>query len=373
MNLKRGVIFIIFSLCFSSFLFAVDVIGEIVFIKGNVNITRNGAVLDTNQLEIGYEIENYDLIKTGNNGSLIVELNTDKTPGTTVDISPNTVFSMEVGALTNKKKTSLNMIAGSLALKVKKLSSDKSMDVNSESASMGVRGTTFTVEAAPGGDLLVGCEEGKVECVSVNGKSLYAEPGKAVQYDSENDLQNVPVAVTDLKSFRKNWMADKLSVFKTNPLKAIKQYATKYIDSYNSFNDAYAALVKQNDIINKWYKEDDKGKQGGKMDIMNEKKKLIKPLFTIRKQLVIFEKIYYRLIELFEYYKQGYGSGNIKNGLTVASFFSRFEREQKELEKKMAVVNHVIKMYSTRNGGSFPADGLSGESDAFFDDKNSDF
>jgi hypothetical protein len=372
MNIKQIIsVFVLLLLSLSAA--TAQQVGEITYMEGDVEITRNGDIIEFDDVDIGTTIENYDVITTSPRSTVSINLSYNKAINSEIIVAENTVFAVEIDNIDAVSQANFNMFSGGLALKVQKMTSGNSLSVNTEAASMGVRGTRFFVEASPGGDLLVSCDEGSVECAAKGGKKLFAKPGSVVEQPAGEELRNVAVAVSSLKSFRQNWMAEKLEVFKADPLRAIRQYAQRYDELYTKFNKAYDALAAHKEIINRWNNEDKKGQIGGTMELLRDKKALIGKLFALRAQLVIFEKIYYRLVELHGYYKQGYGKGNIKAGLSVKTFFTRFEREQKELKQKMAVIKHVIKMYARRNGGTFPADGISGEADDMFADEDSFF
>jgi hypothetical protein len=113
---------------------------------------------------------------------------------------------------------------------------------------------------------------------------------------------------------------------------------------------------------------------------MQEKKELIGKLLALRKILYMFERVYFRLIELEGYYRQGYGRGQIEPGLSSAAFFNRFNREKRELGEKMAELRYITKLYAKRNNGNFPTDlfeqgeeeFFGDEEDSFFDEEDTD-
>jgi hypothetical protein len=358
---KKVFIFILLVFAVSMGLYAAKV-GEITFIQGGVEIVRNGETLSDSDLDAGTAIENMDLIKTAKDGKLNFKLNSSVTPKAEIGVSSGTVFTVDVNKIGKTNATTLEMVSGNLSIKAQKLTGNMSLSVKTESATMGVRGTTFDVETAPAGDILVSCEEGKVECVDETGAKKDAEPGQVVEKGEDNAFKSIPVKVTDLKTWKKNWLAQKIEVFKADPLRAIRQFGRRYNRYLAEFNKAYDSLMGKRKILDKWAKEDKENKQAGKMEVMKEKKDIMRDLFKIRKVLFIFEKIYYRLNELYEYYQEGYGEGEIDPGLTTAKFFQKFVADGKVLENKMAMVRYITKMYSKRNEGAFPIGGLGDDS-----------
>ncbi len=351
-------------------LFAEEIIGEIVYLEDEIEITRNSVALD--YVDIGTTIENFDLLTTGEYGLAEIVLTTEDSPDTTIKVSPNTTFYFELNQLKQGNKTTLGMISGSVSMKVQKMSRSQAFEVRTESATMGVRGTSFTVTTTVAGDLLITCEEGQVSCRDEGDTELFAVPGKAVEKRTDEIFRAIPVAVSDLPTFKDNWYAERLSVFRSNALKALRGYAVRYLTLTENFNQAYSKLYRNEEIISKWFKEDSNGTMGSTMENMREKKKLIGDLLRLRRVLFIFERVYFRLQELKSYYDQGYGRGTIKAGLTADAFFRRFERDKDELGRKMARIRYITKLYSIRNNGSFPTDAFSTDEsgDSFL---NSDF
>lgn len=351
-------------------LFAEEIIGEIAYLEDEIEITRNSVALD--YVDIGTTIENFDLLTTGEYGLAEVTLTTEDSPDTTIKVSPNTTFYFELNQLKQGNKTTIGMISGSVSMKVRKMSRSQAFEVRTESATMGVRGTSFTVTTTVAGDVLITCDEGEVSCRDEGDTELFALPGKAVEKRTGEIFRAIPVAVSDLPTFKDNWYAERLSVFRSNALKALRGYAVRYLTLTENFNQAYDRLYRNKEIISKWFKEDSNGTMGSTMENMREKKKLIGDLLRLRRVLFIFERVYFRLQELKSYYDQGYGRGTIKAGLTADAFFRRFERDKDELGRKMARIRYITKLYSIRNNGSFPTDAFSTDEsgDSFL---NSDF
>ena len=351
-------------------LLAEEIIGEIAYLEDEIEITRNSITLD--YVDIGTTIENFDLLTTGEYGLAEIALSTEGSPDTTIKVSPNTAFYFELDQLKQGNKTTLGMISGSVSMKVRKMSRSQAFEIRTESATMGVRDTSFTITTTVTGDLLITCDEGRVSCRDEEDSELFAVPGKAVEKRSGEIFRAIPVAVSDLRTFQNNWYAERLSVFKSNALKVLRGYAVRYLTLVENFNQAYNRLYRNKEIISKWFRQESSGTMGSTMENMREKKKLIGDLLRLRRVLFIFERVYFRLQELKSYYDQGYGRGTIKAGLTADAFFRRFERDKDELSRKMARIRYITKLYSIRNNGSFPTDAFSTDEsgDSFL---NSDF
>ncbi len=356
-------------------------IGTIAYMEEGVEVDRNSKTIPSWDVFIGMGVENYDLLRTDQRGYVEVEVDDPRSAPAIVRISPNTSFYFEMNKIGRDQTTTIGMITGSLSVKVAKLSTRQNVEVATESALMGVRGTDFGVTLSPGGDILVTAEEGRVSCIDESGQELFAQPGTVVEKRPGELFREVPVAVSDLETFQRDWYADRMEVFKSNALQAIKFYAGRYLQLKNRFDSAYNDLQHESRILQKWYDEDGRGEIGGRMETMREKKELIGDLLELRKVLYIFERVYYRLVELEGYYRQGYGRGQIEPGLSGAAFFNRFDREKQVLGEKMAEIRYITKLYAKRNDGNFPTDLFEqgeneffGEEDDFFgEDKDLSF
>jgi hypothetical protein len=336
-------------------LLAAEKIGEAVYLEGTVTIVRDGEEMDPSEVQIGMDINNYDMLKTGAGALAEIKVMTTKAPAMTIKMSANTQYSLELSKLGTKTQSSIGLITGTLSLKVSKLTGTQAVNVKTDSAAMGVRGTGFTVTAPSSGDILVTCDEGEVFCSEESGEELSVTPGKAVEKKAGERFRSMPVAVSDLETFRTNWNAERISALKSNAPKAIPNFAKQYLALSAELQTNFTALMKLQNVISKWEQEDRTGKPGGKMDAMKEKKEIVGVLFKLRKTLFIFERIYYRLVELREYYDQGFGKGAIvQPGMTVDQFFKRMDGERKDLEKKMAKIRQVAKFYAERNDGRAP-------------------
>ncbi len=346
---------LMFLFCISATFSIHGQIGEISFISGEVELVRDEEVLTEGDMTIGDEIENYDQIRTGEDGQVIINLTASRNPDAEITIASNTTFFVDVNKIKGNEITTLSLITGSLGLKVQKLGANQRFRVQTEAVTMGVRGTEFSVETAPAADVLVTCSDGNVACRAEDSRrELEARPGTVVEKRLSEDMVSIPVALSDLQAFRKKWVAERISVFKPNALRVIRFYARKYDDLYNKFNTEYEALILKTAILDKWASEDNENRLGSKIQILREKKQIIGNLFRIRRVLFLFERVYHRLSELHRYFEEGYGAGEVSPGLSTAEFFRGFLSQRQDLSNKVRKVRYIMKLYAKRNGGSFP-------------------
>ena len=330
-------------------------VGEITFIDGEVELVRDEEVLTEQDIAVGDEIENYDQIHTGPDGQVIIMLTSHRSPKGEIHIASNTTFIFDFNKVRKDDITTLSLITGSMALKVQKLGANQKFRVQTEAVAMGVRGTEFAVETSPSEDVLITCSDGNVACRDEESKRvLDAQPGQVVEKRSSEEITAVPVALVDLQSFRKRWLAERISAFKPNALRVIRFYARRYDDLYNRFNAEYEALMAKRAVLEKWIREDRENRVGSRIELLREKKQIIGDLFRMRRILFIFERVYHRLLELHRYFEEGYGQGEIAPGLSTAEFFSRFLNQREDLAAKVRKVRYIMKLYAKRNEGNFP-------------------
>ncbi len=353
-----------------------DTVGTLVYKDGEVQIVRDGRTLPEDEIFIGSDIENLDLIITKSDSEAQIEINAGASPGSLLKVEPNTYCTITISTEKGKHQTNIGIISGILALKVKKLSKGNQFNVKSDAVTLGVRGTQFSVVSPPTGDFLITCRKGAVLCTDENGNKLFAKPGQVVEKRPGEIFRTIPVAISSLSEFRKNWYTERIEAFKANALKAIRYYALRYLKLYKEFTTEYAGLMREKRILNKWIYEDKNNTIGSTIEVMKEKKRIIGHLFRIKRTLFIFERIYFRLSELEEYFNEGYGRGLIKSDLTSTEFFRKFQRNRLNLMKKMSFIRYVFKLYAKRNNGSVSAGifqgGFSSESNDFDNNFNGD-
>jgi ferric-dicitrate binding protein FerR (iron transport regulator) len=335
-------------------------VGEVVFATGDVRIARNGSAIE--DVPEGTGVENWDLVKTGESSSAELELRALKAPKTVIKVKENTAFTVDLNKVGSKNLTHVDMITGSITLKVQKLSKAQDLSVTSDTAMMGVRGTSFEVATVPTGDTLVTCSEGSVECLDKETeKKYYAKPGQVVEAVSGGTPKLVN-AVASLGEYMDNWLEEKVRLLKQDALAQIKKYHKLYEKYSAEFEKSYAALSTANGILDKWIREDKEGKTGSNIEVMKEKKTVIGYLMKIQKSLFWMERVYFRLKKIQKYHDQGFGVGEIKPGLSTKDFFATLGNS--DFEARLARVLFVHKLYAKRNDGSTPLDAFMGGLDA---------
>lgn len=330
-------------------------IGTITVIRGTVTIQRNGRDVPSRDLDLGMGIENLDLVRTARNSLIEIALDPRTGFNGRLTIRENTTAQVELSRLRSGPRGQIELLAGSVGLSVNRLAQGATVNVRTQAASMGVRGTAFDVTTAPEGSVLVTTSEGRVACEDPEGNTVFSEPGAAVEAGEEQgSLRVLPVAVSSLEQFRRDWIAQKIEAFRPNAPRAARQFAQLYQRQLREFDQAYARLDAQGPILQKWAREHQQGQIGARQEVIREKRAVIGPLLSLRRILFLFERYYYRLLEIREYLDNVSLNTAIGGGQTLRSFFAQMDGDAPRLRQRMGQIRFVAKLYALRNDGEVP-------------------
>lgn len=347
-------------------------VGIIQEIMGSVTITRNGQVLSS--IDFGDPIENYDLIKTGADGGLVVGLTSVTGMNGTLIVKPKSVFTVKTQVVNGNPSTEGDILGGSVGIRVKKISGDPALSVNTGSTVMGVRGTEFVVIVSVNNGLLVTCADGRVACTGDEGTQLYAVPGQAVVRTAGERLKQIPVAVSSLEDFQNRWYTEEISAFQASAVKVLDQYARSYLRYRDDFRKVSDELARDR-VFLQWKSEFRRGLEPASskdIQVMKQKSALVKKLMAVRQVLFFFERIYYRLDEVQGYIPSTALNTKLFNGQTVQAFMRQVSSEKSELERRAAEYRLALRLYAQRNDGKEPVS-IGDDEEAFFDDSDSFF
>jgi len=370
---KRFAVLSFFVTTLGVFAFAAqNQVGIIQELMGSVTVTRNGQVL-TN-IDLGDPIENYDLIKTGADGGMVIGLTSETGMKGTLIVKPKSVFTVKTQVVNGSPKTEADVLGGSIGVKVKKIAGDPALNVKTGNTVMGVRGTEFVVIISVNNGLLVTCNEGRVACTGDEGDELYAVPGQVVTRTAGERLKQIPVAVSSLEDFQNRWYTEEISAFKASAVKALDQYARSYLRYRDEFRQASDELARAL-IFLQWKKEFREGltpAPSKDIQVMKQKAALVKKLMSVRQVLFFFERIYYRLDEIQTYVPATALKAKLYNGQTVQDFIRQVASEKSELERRAAEYRLALRLYAQRNDGKEPVS-IGDNEDTFFDETDSFF
>ncbi|MFC0213767.1 FecR domain-containing protein [Paenibacillus chartarius] len=196
---------LVFALCFNLFAsaaFAKTSRSALVSsVSGDVTVTKGGGSNPIPAYE-GMPLNEGDTINTGSDGNVVVKIADPESERTIVPNSTITISELTDSA--EGKKNGFKVWVGSMWNKVKSLATGNEDEVETPTATMGVRGTTYLVVSNPDGTLSVVVASGLVAAKVTGtqklvGSDTTATPDPATQIqksDSQTNSQTVLLAPT---------------------------------------------------------------------------------------------------------------------------------------------------------------------------------
>lgn len=331
-------------------------VGQIVYLEGIVDVHRNGELIELWESDIGMELHNYDLVETGEDGVVEIELTSMKSGGSRVMVQENTAFYMEGKNLETEPQMSVSMLAGGISLKIQRLSGSEAVEVRTESAVMGVRGTRFDVTQAPEGSVLVTCDEGRVAVTDDDGGARSAQSGQVVEKQRQKGLRAITVEPGDEALYREFWVDQREEVFKAGAATFVQAYARQYSAVLKKFNEAYGKLMTVRGTLRQY------GSEEGVKSLTTGEAVRIKgavsdEVIMMRSILPLFEHNFYSLQTLERYHSQGLGRTLINQGYTSVEFFGDFRRKSTVLKRRLSEVRNLMGFYLRINSVASPFGG----------------
>ena len=320
-------------------------LGKIVYIEGDVQLVRDGEVRNGYQLSIGEPVEEMDVIQTGFDGFVEIELL--RPQRSTVRIRENTVYYVEMVEGENGSTTTrLKLLTGSLEIAVDHIAPADRVQVETRTAVVGVRGTVFDVLTTPDESTLLGVREGRVAIAAGNSDTVVYE-GQVVESTTDGPLIIETVTDGNYKRYYDRWTEIRLQMFRSGASTFVRAYARRYLDSIDSFRDTYDDLVAYRSAL-----ENAAGGNRSLGDDMLLRGEVSPTLIAMRSILPIFENTVYRLRELRRFHDQGIGTTTI-DGQSSARFFQRFAQSEDELIARLAEVRTIFRLYRAVEERSF--------------------
>lgn len=360
MNKKVSISIIIILM--ASLVLVAQEVGMITYMEGEVEVSRDGQYLEYEDIDIGLELFDYDIVETGFDGYVEIEITGSSSRGATVKVHENTVFYFQTAQLANRSETGLKMIVGSLSLKVNKLANSEALNVYTQSAIMGVRGTEFQVNLAPDDSLLVTCEEGKVACTT-DSSEWYSQPGQLCEWNLGESFKVVDMTPDNLKQYKRNWFNNRIDMLKINALPSIQFYYEQYNTYKPRFDEALKELKKEKEIFDRWSTMLRTGSTPTMGDATKDKIAISNGIVKLRSALYIFEQAYYTLATLEMYHQQGYGVGKITRRVTTEDFYKDFNKKTFDVASDMIRARHYLRIFREISQAS----SISGTTDDGFD------
>lgn len=337
--------------------------GSIDYVEGSVTITRSGKVLG--EANFGDDVFPNDMVRTSNDGLVVIKL--DPSTGMRGDLTVKARSTIYLRLQTDPAapKTVIEVIAGQIGSKVARISGNPSLQVLNDTTVMGVRGTEFGFVSSPTGSVLVYCTESSVT-VSDGNTELVVPAGTAAESKAGQRLALLPVAVSNARDFENRWISADIEAFKGNAVAALGDFARRYDQLLAEFNRLFEPFQKS-DVLTKWMREDAAGTTpgGNTPAVLREKREMIGLMTPLRRNLFIFERIYYRLEELADIILgTSLERSTIRSGQTAGEFLRKVRTDAPLLSRRVTLYRYGEVLYAIRNEGRLP---INFGDDDFFD------
>jgi hypothetical protein len=222
--------------------------GKVLYVEGKVTIRNSVGVM--HDAEIDDQVDTGFTIATGKSGYAEI----DKS-GSLITLEANTVFQFLESERKGKKADVFSAVSGAVLLKIKKLTDDDtSPSITSPSATLGVRGTAFTVYAGLDGASVVAVEEGGVE-VEANGVTILLAANEGVEV-RPGQAPGAKFEVLRGKIDFADWSEKNLSVFLADPVAAVKRvgerldfFSGKLQENKGEYDKNFEILKKMRDEL----------------------------------------------------------------------------------------------------------------------------
>ncbi len=338
---------------------------QISYREGRPVVYRDGRRL-WDPVDFGFPLEDFDFIR--NDHESLVEVRTERTTGSAViSAGPDTTFSLDLATLRYDQRGVLELMAGAVSLTVdpfsgaSELPGKSGFTVRTERVVIDAEFAAFDVILSPRGDVLILTRDGLVECRNVDGRVLFSRPGLVVELNVDGSFRNIPVAIGDLREFRRRWTADRTAALRTDFEEVFGVYADRYARLRDRFDEQYAALFSRRDILDVWMRESAQGRIGSVTDVdrdqsektdqtdQTEKAVISAYLAELRPTLALLEKVYYRVLELRGFATDGSAAAAGTASPSTLDFLRAVDVDRRVLDQRMFNVRHVLKMYAQRN------------------------
>ncbi len=325
-------------------------IGRIEYVEGDVQLLRDDQILDSLEIQIGGPVLEMDLIQTGFDG--YAEITITAGQNSTIRIRENSAYYVEIEEREDGNETRVRLLNGTLEAAVEQLDRRGRFRVDTQTAALGVRGTSFDVLTSPDEATLLGVREGTVS-LSSGGTDILAGAGTAVEADAAGSPRAREVA--NLDAFYAEWFETRLQAFRNGAPTFIRAYARRYDDTNANFVAAYRDLSRFRSRLEEAV-QGGGGTLGGDMRLRTE----ISPaLLRMRSILPLYENTIYRLRELRRFHDQGIGRTEI-GAVSSVEFFRRFASQEELILRRLAEVRTLISLYGQieeRSFGGLPGGG----------------
>ena len=323
-------------------------IATVAYVEGYPSLVREGKPI-YEEIDFGFRVESFDSFRTDSRSSLELAFDAQTGIDATVAIEPDTQFTVEIADLHSAPTASVDLIAGSVGVVARSLVDGARFEIRTATASMGVRGTTFSVTGAPGGELLVATEEGLVEVTSEEGSILFASPGEAVEIDDESALfRTVRYDRDDLQAFRSEWRARRAALFAERAGEILRFHGRRYLEARDRFMDAYAELMSHRGVLDEWMRESRRGVRP-RIGELRERRELAAAIVRVRGAMRQLEPTIARLEQMAPFVRALAPDVELRPGVTAADLYAMVRNDRRAMDERVATVRYVLKLAAERS------------------------
>lgn len=317
----------------------------ITYIEGTVDITRDGQYIEIGDIDIGTILENYDMIETGVDGYVEIDVSTPVSRAVTIKVMEETSFYYDTKKVQGNTKTSFQLLAGSMGMKVQKLYNDSELEINVNNSVMGVRGTEFTISSLVDGSTLVTTTEGKVSCKNDTGKEWFSTPGVVCETDRNNNYREINIPVDKVNEYRKDWYTERLNILKSNALISIRHYAKLYNQFYPRFDRSWQSLERKDEVFTRWNRYLKSGANPSLSEAVLSKQSVSAEILELRSVLPIFQHTFYVMKVLGDLHRKGYGEGALDINMTQRQLFNHYFNNYEETRGRLTRSLYYFRIY----------------------------
>lgn len=333
---------------------AQDQIGEVVFVDGTPRFVRDGREL-TETVDFGYPVENFDTVRTDERSELEIAID----PATGIDVSivvaPETTFYLDLSSYQQRQRGVVELITGSINVNAREIREGSGFLINTPTSAMGVRGTVFSVDTAPSGEILVVPEEGVVEVNTASGQRGFARTGQAVEIDTvESVVRTLRFSPARRQTFRETWREERRAQLVERAPQLVRRLGAQYRVMKERFVTTYAQLMRRRDVLDQWMEQGRRGVTGDQSVTRAQVRALAPLLLQLRTGVRAFEQLFARLETLREFLPAGSGELEVQPGLTIAEVYREIGNDRAVMQERFYEVRYALKLFAVRNNGVVP-------------------
>lgn len=327
-----------------------DQVATISYESGDVSIVRDGQAVPS--CDIGDPVCDDDQISTGAGATLTLDLLPMTHMKGSLTLQGGTSIVFRLDSLKGERQNVSELIMGSVAVKVARISGSPGFSVVSGAVACGVRGTEFEVTTSSGGDVLVGCTEGEVSCDS-EGATASAVPGQAVEKLEGVPLARKAIAAAVYADYRKKWIADEEAAFARNAPAAARRILQRYAALREELGKAKEEVAEDRDLA-KWMDERLKSEEPTEVELRADEKNLkdihsrLERALRIDVQMRRIDAMVVALMNAIDKNDAPLMGLTLRPGYTVGDFCAHFEETMAKDRKTALELRKAIKTYRKR-------------------------